>query len=93
MSVTPGGSASVHLMLRVNANAPLGNLDNVADITPEPPPGVPAVPPPVLKGDLPPGAVAVAIAKLPPIAKAKVLVKVLRAKRTPRPPAPPPVTG
>ena len=91
--IRPGHSANVHLMLRVNANAPLGNLDNVADITPAPPPGVPAVPPPVLKGDLPPGAVPVPIAKLPPIAKAKVLVKVLRAKRTLRPPAPPPVTG
>jgi uncharacterized repeat protein (TIGR01451 family) len=88
----PGQTAGVHLMLRVSATAPPGTLDNVADITPAPPPGVPAVPSPVLNGDLPQGAVAVAIAKLPPIAKAKVLVKILRAKRTALPP-PPAVTG
>jgi uncharacterized repeat protein (TIGR01451 family) len=86
----PGHSARVHVMLRVNATAPQGTLDNIADITPVPPPGVPVLPPVV--ADLPPGAAAIAIAQLPPIAKAKVIVKILRAKPA-APPAPPPVTG
>jgi hypothetical protein len=77
-------------MLRVNATAPPGNLDNIADITPVPPRDLPAVP----QVDLPPGLPpSVAAAVIKPIARAKVIVKILRAAATARPPAPPPVTG
>ena len=85
----PGQHAGFHIELRVDADTPPGNLANIADITPVPPPDVPVVPP-ALKVDLPPGA---ATTPLTPIQKVKVVVKILRAKRTPRPPAPPPVTG
>ncbi len=88
--IEPGHSASVHLMLRVNATAPPGNLDNIADITPVPPRDLPAVP----QVDLPPGLPpSVAAAVIKPIARAKVIVKILRAVQAARPPAPPPVTG
>jgi uncharacterized repeat protein (TIGR01451 family) len=86
--LAPGRSTSVHVMLRVSANAPPGSLDNVADITPEAPPGVPATPPPVLSEDLPPGAAAVPIA---PIKKVTSRVKVVAKKAVA--PTPPPVTG
>jgi uncharacterized repeat protein (TIGR01451 family) len=85
----PGQRVSVHIMLRVNANAPKGTLDNVTDVTPTPtpPPGSPA-PPPAENADLPPGG---ATAPVTPVAKATAPVKVV-AKKTGAP-APPPVTG
>jgi uncharacterized repeat protein (TIGR01451 family) len=83
----PGQRVSFHIMLRVNANAPKGTLDNVTDVTPTPPPGSPA-PPPVESADLPPGG---ATAPVTPVAKATAPVKVV-AKKTAAP-APPPVTG
>ena len=48
--LAPGQRVSVHLDLRVDANAPPGTLANIADITP----GVPGLPrPPALGSDLP----------------------------------------
>jgi uncharacterized repeat protein (TIGR01451 family) len=87
-SLGPGKSTSVHLTLRVNANAPPGNLDNVADVTPEPPANVPASPPAQVASDLPPGATVAPV--VPPINKVQAIVKVI-AKKTAAPP--PPVTG
>ena len=85
-SLEPGHSASVHLMLRVSANTPQGILENIADLTPVPPPGPPA-PPPALAEDAPPGG---ATAPITPIEKVKAAVKVA-AKRVH--PPPPLVTG
>ena len=87
----PGQTAGFHIDLRVAADAPPGSLPNIADVTPGAPPGLP----PLASLPLPdvPGPVQEAIAALPPIAKAKVIVKILRAAQTAVPPAPPPVTG
>jgi uncharacterized repeat protein (TIGR01451 family) len=87
-SLGPGQSASVHVMLRVDANTAPGNLDNVADITPEPPTGVPETPPAVAEDvppNLPPSG---ASAPVKPIKKVKAVVKVRAAVS-----AAPPVTG
>jgi uncharacterized repeat protein (TIGR01451 family) len=84
----PGQRVSFHITLRVNANATPGTLDNVADITPEPPPGSP-VAPPVASADLPPGGVT---APITPIEKATAPVKVMARPSAPAPP-PPAVTG
>ena len=90
----PGQDTSVHLMLHVNANAAPGTLTNIADITPIAPPGVAAVPPPlgggappVLKVDLPAGAI---ITRIKPIHKVKAIVRVVARRRALQPP---PVTG
>ncbi len=80
----PGQRASVHLMLRVNKNAPVGAVDNTVDITPIPPRALPALPVP------PPGALPVVIEALPPgavlaairrIATARARVKVVARLR------------
>jgi hypothetical protein len=80
----PGQSAGFHLVLRVDANAPPGPVDNMADVTPRPePPGSPGAPE-VPVADLPPGG-----SPAPPgtavgtPARAKAKVKVL-ATRVPR---------
>ena len=90
----PGQTAGFHIDLRVAAAAPPGNLDNIGDITPGEPPGLPPLPP-LASLPLPdlPANVQAAITQLPPIAKVKVVVKILRAAATARPPSPPPVTG
>lgn len=102
----PGQRVSFHLMLRVNANASPGNVDNIVDETPpaetppEQPPGMPPAPtvppvPPVAPG-APGPEVPGKIIKITPIGKAVTVVKVLKkrppAKRV-RPRRPPPVTG
>ena len=91
----PGKRVSVHLTLRVNANALPGILDNIADITPIEPPLSPVFPP-VLPPAIPPGAtrpdVPGKITDITPIQKVKVVVRVV-ARRIVHPPAPPPVTG
>ncbi len=87
-SLAPGRRASVHLRLRVSANAPQGNLDNIADITPESPPTSPAAPP-VTTEDLPPSAATV---PPKPIEKVTTAVKVVAKKKVVEPP-PPVVTG
>jgi uncharacterized repeat protein (TIGR01451 family) len=85
----PGQRAGFHIELRVAPDAPPGTLPNIADVTPGEPPGLPPLASLPLP-DLPPN-VQDTIAALPPIAKVKVLVKIVRAKVTPAPP--PPVTG
>ena len=69
-----------------SASTPQGILENIADLTPVPPPGAPA-PPPALAEDAPPGG---ATAPITPIEKVKAAVKVV-AKRVH--PPPPLVTG
>jgi uncharacterized repeat protein (TIGR01451 family) len=80
----PGQRETLHLELRVNANAQPGVLDNTGDETPVQPPGEPppvTVPPPTTGPDVPG-----TITKTPrPIGKATAPVKVL-AKRVARPP-------
>lgn len=105
----PGQRASVHLMLRVNPNAPSGNLDNTADITPIAPITPPISPNapllsllPLLPNlDLPHDATVI---RSQPLKRVGAIIKVL-AKRTrpqpppgpprpgPPPPGPPPFTG
>jgi uncharacterized repeat protein (TIGR01451 family) len=87
----PGAHASLHLVLRVNANAQTGVLENTAEEIPVQPPGLPpavTVPPAATRPDVP-GPPA---ASPPPIAKVTAPVKVV-AKPSAPPPAPPPVTG
>ena len=87
--LAPGKSAGFHIDLRVAAHAPTGNLDNIADILPGTLPGLPplsSLPLPVL-----PSNVRAVIARAPPIATVRVLVRIIRALRSA--PAPPPVTG
>jgi uncharacterized repeat protein (TIGR01451 family) len=86
--LAPGKSTSFHLTLRVSPHAAAGSLDNVADVTPVPPTGVPSTPP-VASEDVPPGAVVAPV--VPPLKKVLVAVKII-AKKT-AVPAPPPVTG
>jgi uncharacterized repeat protein (TIGR01451 family) len=90
----PGQSTSVHLMLRVNASALPGMLDNTADIGPVEPPGVPLVPPATLLPDLPPGqpVTAETAIKALVVKKVRALVRVVRAAQAVRPPTPT-VTG
>jgi uncharacterized repeat protein (TIGR01451 family) len=87
--VKPGQRESFRLVLRVNANAKPGVLDNSTDETPVQPPEEPpavTVPPPTTGPDLPPGAMT---KPPPPIGNANAPVKVV-----PKPAAPPPlVTG
>ena len=84
----PGQRASVHLMLRVNANAPAGTVDNTVDITPVPPtdrpslPGLPGqpgqpVPPP---GPFAPGLLPLVIEALPPGAVLAAIPPIAKAK-------------
>ena len=79
--LSPGQHVSVHLDLHVDANAPLGTLANIADVTP----GVPGVrPPPAAAADLPgslvrPGA-RIASVK---VKRARAIVKVLARRIRP----------
>ena len=82
-SLSPNQHVSVHLDLRVDANAPPGTLANIADITP----GVPALAllPAVLGSDLP-GPVAAAetrAAGLKRAKRARAVVKVLARRIRP----------
>lgn len=85
----PGQRAGFHVVLRVDASAPPGPVDNIVDETPVQPPGLPPVPtvPPGAPAPDVPGTITKAI---PPVEKAKAVVKVL-AKRVH--PPPPLVTG
>ena len=85
----PGQHAGFHIDLRVAADAPPGTLSNIADLIPGESPGQGSLAD-VQLPDLPANVTA-AIAAAPPIAKVKVLVKILRARRTA--PPPPAVTG
>ena len=103
--LAPGQRVTFHPVLRVDANAPPGDLDNIVEEIPgaetpgaEPPgakpPPSPPVPAPAV-ADLPPGA---KTAPAPVAKEAKASVKVVakptaRRPPAPRPPAPPPVTG
>jgi hypothetical protein len=82
-------------VLRVDANAPPGDVDNIVEEIPgvEPPgakpPGSAPVPAPAV-ADLPSGA---KTGPVPPAKEAKAVVKVLATRIGRRPLAPPPVTG
>jgi uncharacterized repeat protein (TIGR01451 family) len=84
----PGHSTSVHLTLRVNANAPPGILDNIADITPDLPSVLPPLAPPLAPEGVFPGLPG-KVTPIPQIIKrVTAIVRVIRARR-----AAPPVTG
>jgi uncharacterized repeat protein (TIGR01451 family) len=90
----PGQRTSVHLVVRVDANAAPRTVDNIADITPVPPADVPAAPPasgapppPALGADVP-GKITDII---PPFKIFNAVVKILAKKAVA--PTPPPVTG
>ena len=84
-SLAPGRRFSFDVELRADANAPPGNVDNIAEEKPVGPPGAPPVPPAAAQ-DLP-GKTGVASA----VSRAEAIVKIV-AKRSARRPAPP-VTG
>jgi uncharacterized repeat protein (TIGR01451 family) len=89
-SLRPGQRSGFNIVLRVNANARPGTLDNTADETPVEPPGVPpvtVVPPTSPEAPALPGTITDVV---PPKAKVKVAVKVAAKRVTPPPPA---VTG
>jgi hypothetical protein len=69
----------VHLDLRVDANAPLGTLANIADITP----GVPGLPLPAALGSDLPGPVAAAGTRVAGVKRARAVVKVLARRIRP----------
>jgi uncharacterized repeat protein (TIGR01451 family) len=77
--LTPGQRVSVHLDLRVDANAPLGTLANIADITP----GVPGLPLPAALGSDLPGPVAAAGTRVAGVKRARAVVKVLARRIRP----------
>lgn len=88
----PGQRDSVHLTLRVNANAQPGILDNTADIGPVEPPGLPPaplVPPGASVPDVPGPVVQATAIKAIVVKKVKAIVKVVARRRA----VPPPVTG
>jgi hypothetical protein len=98
--LAPGQRVSFHLVLRVDANAPPGDVDNIGEEIPgveppgiEPPggkpPGSPPAPAPAA-ADLPPGA---KTASVSPAKEAKAIVTVLAKRTARRPLIPPPVTG
>jgi uncharacterized repeat protein (TIGR01451 family) len=93
-SLRPGQRVSFHIVLKVDANAPSGSMDNIADVTPVPPeaPGSPG------PGPSPPGGPTASppVATAPPraIARVKAKVKVVkRAKAAQRRSSRPPFTG
>jgi uncharacterized repeat protein (TIGR01451 family) len=86
-SLAPGRHFTFHVVLRADANAAPGAVDNITEETPGPPPGTPPLPPAAAAGLPSKSGVASAVEK-----KAKATVKVV-AKGTTHPPAPPPVTG
>ncbi len=85
-SLAPGRHFTFHVVLRADATAAPGSVDNIAEETPVGPPGAPPLPPSAAQ-DLP-GKTGVAST----VERAKAVVKIV-AKRTARRPAPPPVTG
>jgi uncharacterized repeat protein (TIGR01451 family) len=89
----PGQSTGFHVDLRVASDAPPGSLSNIADVLPGVPGGAgePPVLPPLTNLPFPilPASIRAVIAQAPPIARARALVRIIRAARTP----PPPVTG
>ena len=86
--LAPGQRVSFHLVLHVDANAPPGTEANIVEETPAvAPPGSPPAPPASLLGL--PGKTA----PIPPLKAAIASVKVLAKRASPRPSAPPPVTG
>jgi uncharacterized repeat protein (TIGR01451 family) len=91
----PGQSAGFHVDLRVASDAPPGSLSNIADVLPGVPGGAggPPVLPPLTNLPLPilPASIRAVIAQAPPIARARALVRILRARSSA--PTPPPVTG
>lgn len=88
--LAPGQRLTFHPVLRVDANEPPGDVDNIVEETPGPTvPGSPPAPAPPLAA-LPSGA---KTAPPAPAAEAKAIVKVLAKKESKRPSAPPPVTG
>jgi uncharacterized repeat protein (TIGR01451 family) len=74
--LSPGQHVSVHLDLRVDANARPGPLANIADITPD----VPVLPLPAALGSDLPGPVAAAGTRVAGLKRARAVVKV-RARR------------
>jgi hypothetical protein len=98
-SLRPGQSSGFRIVLRVNANAHPGTLDNTADetpveppVTPGQPPGVPpapTVPPAGQSGPVVPDT----ITGVPPLKEATAPVRVVAKPTTPSPAPPPPVTG
>jgi uncharacterized repeat protein (TIGR01451 family) len=93
-SLGAGQRVSFHIVLKVDANAPPGSMDNIADVTPVPPeaPGSPG------PGPSPPGGPTASppVATAPPraIARVKAKVKVVkRAKAAQRRSSRPPFTG
>jgi len=87
-SLRPGQRESVHVVLRVDADHPLGMLANIADIRPGLPgnPAPPGVDLPVVAGAPAPGTPA---AKVKALKRAKAIVKVVARRRVRRSP----VTG
>jgi uncharacterized repeat protein (TIGR01451 family) len=81
--LSPGQRVSVHLDLRVDANAPPGTLANIADVTP----GVAGLrlplplPLPLALGAALPGPVAAAGTRVAGVRRARALVRVLRRIR------------
>ena len=96
-SLAPSQRVSFHLVLHVDANAPPGTQENIAEETPVPPPGVPLAPPG--SPQVPPAPPAAQLGlpgskidPIPPAKEAKASVKVVAKRAAPRPPTPP-VTG
>lgn len=92
----PGQRVSFHLVLRVDANAPPGTVDNIVDETPVAPP-VTTTPPVITPPATPPGAqvpdVPGKVTGTPPVIKmVRAPVKVLARRKLAAPP-PPHVTG
>jgi uncharacterized repeat protein (TIGR01451 family) len=93
-SLAPGQSSSFHIVLRVNANAHPGTLDNTVDETPVEPPVTPGQPPGVPPAPAVPAVgqsgpvVPDEVTEVPPVEKATSAVRIV-ARQT----APPPVTG
>jgi uncharacterized repeat protein (TIGR01451 family) len=88
--LAPGRRAGFHLVLRVDASAPPGTETNIVDETPVQPPGLPpapTVPPGAPRPDVP-GTITKVI---PPVEKAKAVVRILAKRVGPR--RPPAVTG
>lgn len=93
-SLRPGQRVSFHIVLQVDAEAPPGSMDNIADVTPVPPtaPGTPGTGPPVAGSPPPPPRVETAPPRAIGRVKAKVKV-VKRAKAAQRRSSRPPFTG
>ena len=83
--LAPGQRVSFHIVFQLDANAPPGTEQNIAEVKP----GVePPAPPPAPVAGLPGKT-----APIPPAEETKAKVKVEAKHASRRPPAPPPVTG